>query len=120
MEITSQSNYKAAVVNEWIFASEISSNGTITLYGVMPTGYKERMSNSHPYEWLTTDFYKVVERDDRSGIDYTSISESDAVSRMTFIDIPYGQCWTHIAYDKSCITMPDSLPITVKTRKRAS
>lgn len=119
-EVQSQSNYKAAIKNTWTFACEIQANKTLVQYVVMPTGYKENVSSTHPYDWLTTDFYKVIDRDDRSGRDYTSISEADAVARMTFIDVPYGQCWTSFAYDKSCITMPNSIAIKVTTRKRAS
>ena len=120
VEVTSKSNYKAAISNDFTFASEISQNGTITRYGVLATGYKERMSGVYPYPWLTTDFYKAVVSDNATRIDYTSISESEAVSKMTFVDIPYGQCVATFGYDKSCITMPNSLAITVRTRKRAS
>jgi hypothetical protein len=56
----------------------------------LATGYKERMSGVYPYPWLTTDFYKAVESDNATRIDYTSIPESEAVSKMTFVDIPYG------------------------------
>lgn len=120
VNITSQNNYKQDLKTAYTFAYEILSDGTIETYTVLPTGYKEQNSATHPYDWLTTDFYKVVERDDRSGRDYTSISSATAESKMIFVDVPYGQCYTLVKYDKSCITMPNTLPIKVTTRKLAS
>lgn len=120
LDVGGQNDYMQYITTTYIVAREISANGTITEYGILPTGYREQHTSTHPYDWLTTDFYTVVQRDDRSGDDYTSISESDAKSKMTFIDIPYGQYWTTFGYDNSCITMPDTLPIKVITRKRAS
>lgn len=120
VEITSQSNYKQDLKSAYIFAYEILSNGTIETYTVLPNGYKEQSPNTHPYDWLTTDFYKVVVRDDRSGADYTSISAATAENKMTFVDVPYGQCYTAIKYDNSCITMPNTLTIEVVTVKPAS